>query len=487
VKTRTQESLGRYRIEAEIGRGAMGVVYRARDPKIDRLVAIKTISLAGQEPQDEQEYRERFLHEARAAGRLSHPGIVTIFDAGEDPDTHEPYLVMEYISGQSLNKILPAGDRKLPVETALHFALEIAEALDFAHSQGVIHRDIKPANILVTDDGHAKIADFGVARLNHTLATHTGEIFGSPAYMAPEQLTRGQADARSDLFSVGVMLYSMITGFRPFQGNSAETVCFKVMNVEPVPVTSFQTEVHPGLDRIVSRAIAKDPDERYQSGAELARDIRDFLTSNNIAIETNGPLPAWATQTSRQLGLDPSEGYFKQFFWRAVVAIMTVAALLTGWQVKKDMREAAEIEPPAARVESAPVIQKTPLVRSRPHRLPSHAKKIDQPPPVQTARMHVEILHHFAGGKASILLDNQIVLDENLHADTSRHPILRSLEMDQTANIDVSLGKHQVQVHVVSVDNSYDQTETVEADLAPGSRHVLHVNCDKRQMLVTLQ
>jgi serine/threonine-protein kinase len=173
VKTRIQESLGRYQIEAEIGRGAMGVVYRARDPKIDRLVAIKTISLAGQEPQDEQEYRERFLQEARAAGRLSHAGIVTIFDAGEDPDTHEPYLVMEYISGQPLNKILPAGDRKLPVETALHFALEIAEALDYAHSQGVIHRDIKPANILVTDwrrateshAGHPYRRDFWQPRL----------------------------------------------------------------------------------------------------------------------------------------------------------------------------------------------------------------------------------------------------------------------------------------------------------------------------------
>ena len=487
MKTRTQESLGRYQIEAEIGRGAMGVVYRARDPKIDRLVAIKTISLAGQEPQDEQEYRERFLQEARAAGRLSHPGIVTIYDAGEDPETHEPYLVMEYISGQPLNKILPGPDRKLPVETALHFALEIAEALDYAHSQGVIHRDIKPANILLTDEGHAKIADFGVARLNHTLATHTGEIFGSPAYMAPEQLMRGHADARSDLFSVGVMLYSMITGFRPFQGNSAETVCFKVMNVEPVPVTSFQTEVHPGLDRIVSRAIAKDPDERYQSGAELARDIREFLTSNNIPIETNGPLPAWATQTTRQLALHPSEEYVKQFLWRAGAAALVVAALLTGWQVSKEMREAAGIQPPPARVQSAPAIQKIQPVVRRPHPLLVGLKKVEQPPPIQTARIHVEILHHFAAGKASILMDNQTVLDENLHIDTSRHPILRSLEMDQTANVEAPPGKHVLQVHVVSEENTYDENEMVEAELAPGSRHVLRVNCDKRKIQITLQ
>jgi len=180
----------------------MGVVYRARDPKIDRLVAIKTISLAGQEPEEEQAYRERFVQEARAAGRLSHPGIVAIFDAGEDPETHEPYLVMEYVAGEPLSRILAGGDHKLPLSDALQCACKVAEALDYAHSQGVIHRDIKPANILITEDGRAKIADFGVARLNHALVTHKGQIFGSPAYMAPEQLSGGVADARSDLFSL---------------------------------------------------------------------------------------------------------------------------------------------------------------------------------------------------------------------------------------------------------------------------------------------
>ena len=274
MKSPNPQTLGRYRIEAEIGRGAMGVVYRARDPQIDRLVAIKTISLAGQEPDDERAYRERFVQEARAAGRLSHPGIVAIFDAGEDPETHEAYLVMEHVAGNPLSRILAGGNRKLPLSDALRFAHEIAEALDYAHTQGVIHRDIKPANILITEDGHAKIADFGVARLNQAVITHNGQIFGSPAYMAPEQLSGGVADARSDLFSLGVVLYSMITGFRPFQGNSAETVCFKVMNMEPVPVTSFQHDVPPELDAIIARAIAKTPADRFQSGDEMARAIQ---------------------------------------------------------------------------------------------------------------------------------------------------------------------------------------------------------------------
>jgi serine/threonine protein kinase len=484
VKTRT---LGRYQIEAEIGRGAMGVVYRASDPKIDRLVAIKTISLAAQELEDEEKYRERFLQEARAAGRLCHPGIVTIYDAGEEPPTHEPYLVMEHVSGQPLSKLLLGLDRRLPVDTALHYALEIVEALDYAHSQGVVHGDIKPANILITDDDHAKIADFGVARLNYTLTTHTGQIFGSPAYMAPEQLTMGHADARSDLFSVGVMLYSMLTGFRPFQGNSAETVYFKVMNVEPVPVTSFQADLHPGLDGIVSKAIAKDPDERYQSGSALAKDIREFLGSNAPEAEAGDSLATWIPQSAlrRELGLSANSAYLKQLTWRAAGAAVLIAVLLTAWQVPKDMREVAEFQPPPAQVPSAPAIEKTPIAYYGPRKTSSLPNR--ETPSAQVARVHVEILHHFAAAKASVWMDNEIMLDENLHEDEQRHPLLRTLEMNQTANFDVSSGQHQVQVRVVTPDNTYDQSETLAADLPPGSRHVLRVNCDKRKMQVSLQ
>jgi predicted Ser/Thr protein kinase len=489
VKTRVHETLGRYLVEAEIGRGAMGVVYRARDPKIDRFVAIKTISLGGQEPDEEREYRQRFLHEARAAGRLSHPGIVTIFDAGEDSGTREPYLVMEYISGESLSKVLSGNGGRLPVLDSLRLILEISEALNYAHSQGVIHRDIKPANILITDDGHAKIADFGVARLNHTLTTHTGQIFGSPAYMAPEQLTRGQADARSDLFSVGVMLYSMLTGFRPFQGNSAETVCFKVMNVEPVPVTSFQATLDPALDHIVSRAIAKEPAERYQSGADLAAHIRAFLAGSSMPGESAGPLPLWAAHSTGQLKIRGSRPNFKQFSTHVAIAVLAIAAAFTAWQIFRDMRRAAEALPPAPRVQSAPPVEKTPLAFFHLPR-PRPVSKPQAPPPapaIETARMHVEILHHFSEAKASVTLDDKVILDDTLQLNLQRHPILRSLEMDHNANFEVPAGKHQVQIHVVTPDATYDQTETLEADLAPGSRHVLVVNCDKKKMQVTLE
>ena len=185
METRWGKLVGRYEIVAELGRGAMGVVYKARDPKIDRFVALKTISLVGSSPEETREYRERFFHEAQAAGRLVHPGIVTIFDVGEEPDTRDPYIVMEYVTGRSLDRIVSVGTGKLPLATALGLTEELAEALDYAHAQGVVHRDIKPANIMVTDQGHAKIADFGIAKLNLSNLTVPGQALGTPAYMSP--------------------------------------------------------------------------------------------------------------------------------------------------------------------------------------------------------------------------------------------------------------------------------------------------------------
>ncbi len=290
MKTGIGTRLGRYEIDAEIGRGAMGLVYQAHDPKIDRVVAIKTISLSTQEVEEETEFRERFFLEARAAGRLSHPGIVTIFDVGEEEETHEPYIVMEFVTGQPLNRFLSGSNRRLPLGPALQITQEIAEALNYAHSQGVIHRDVKPANILITLDGHPKIADFGIAKLNQGLMTMPGQVLGSPAYMAPEQLSGENADARSDLFSLGVILYSMLTGFRPFQGNSAATVSFKVVNRDPLPVTSFDSEFPAELDRLVSKAIAKDPEQRYQSGLEMAQDIQRLRERHELMNQTAASL-----------------------------------------------------------------------------------------------------------------------------------------------------------------------------------------------------
>jgi eukaryotic-like serine/threonine-protein kinase len=300
---RKSERFGRYEILAELGRGAMGVVYKARDPKINRVVAVKTISLAGQPPEEELEYRERFFREAEAAGRVSHPGIVTIFDVGEEPETRAPYIVMEFVGGQSLDKLLSRDDHRLPVETALQLTLELAEALDCAHAQGVVHRDLKPANILLTEDGHAKIADFGVAKLN--LANHTlaGRALGTPAYMSPEQLNGEAVDGRSDLFSLGVILYTVLTGYRPFQGNSAITISFKVVNRDPIPATVLDTELPPGIDYVIARAMAKDPAERYQRGMEMVLDIQELREGREPRSKAKlpgSPTSGSAAQTANQ-------------------------------------------------------------------------------------------------------------------------------------------------------------------------------------------
>jgi serine/threonine-protein kinase len=288
---RRSERFGRYEILTELGRGAMGVVYKARDPKINRVVAVKTVSLAGQPPEEEREFRERFFREAEAAGRLSHPGIVTIFDVGEEPETRAPYIVMEFVGGQSLDKLLSRDDHKLPVETALQLTLELAEALDCAHGQGVVHRDLKPANILLTEDGHAKIADFGVAKLNLANDTVGGRALGTPAYMSPEQLNGETVDGRSDLFSLGVVLYTVLTGYKPFQGNSALTVSFKVVNRDPMPATLLDTELPQGLDYIISRAMAKDPAERYQRGMEMVLDIQELREGREPWSKSKAKLP----------------------------------------------------------------------------------------------------------------------------------------------------------------------------------------------------
>jgi serine/threonine-protein kinase len=280
------QRFGRYEILSEVGRGAMGVVYKARDPRINRVVAVKTISLAGQPPEEDREYRERFFREAEAAGRLSHPGIVTIFDAGEEPETRAPYIVMEYVGGESLEKLLARSDRKLPAGAAIQLTMEIAEALDSAHCMGVVHRDLKPANILLTAEGHAKIADFGVAKLNLAYQTSAGRAWGTPAYMSPEQLNGDVVDGRSDLFSLGVILYTILTGHRPFQGNSALTVSYKVVNRDPIPATLLDTALPPGLDYIITRAMAKDPRERYQRGMEMVLDLQHLQQGKEMWSKT---------------------------------------------------------------------------------------------------------------------------------------------------------------------------------------------------------
>jgi len=266
---------GRYLIVSELGRGAMGAVYRAIDPLIEREVAIKTL-LPHLPEQEMVQVRERFLREARSAGRLNHPNIVTIFDVGEQDGL--AYIAMELLEGRTLQQML-AESRRLPVASAADIAAQVADALDHALGFGVVHRDVKPANIMVSAGGRAKLADFGVAHLPSASMTHTGAALGSPKYMAPEQVIGQPVDPRADIFSLGSVLYEMLTGRTPFEREGESTV-FSLMNrivAEPhVPVTQLDPSLPPAFDRILARALAKEPASRYQRAGEMARDLRGY-------------------------------------------------------------------------------------------------------------------------------------------------------------------------------------------------------------------
>ncbi len=262
------KQIGRYQLLAKLGEGAMATVYRAHDPSIDRPLVLKFLH---SDLCAVPEYRTRFLREARAAGMLAHPNIVTIYDVGEIEG--RPYIAMEVLEGGPLNEKMTPG-QGMPVRDVLQMGMQIANGLDYAHSRGIFHRDIKPSNILQVGDGRTvKIADFGIAQVESLAAadqTRAGTIIGTPHYMSPEQATGARVDGRSDLFSVGVMLYQLLTGVRPFEADSMVSLIYRIAKEEPKPLNELRADVPPTLRRIIERCLAKSPEARFQNGRELA-------------------------------------------------------------------------------------------------------------------------------------------------------------------------------------------------------------------------
>jgi len=264
--------LGRYKIIRKIGHGAMGVVYEAKDPLIDRIVAIKTINFQNLNPAEKKEYEARFYLEARSAGRLTHPNIVTVHDLGDSDGM--TYIAMELIEGRELQNLLNEG-QCLPVKETLNIMIQVAAGLAYAHEHGIIHRDIKPSNIMVLKGNQVKIADFGIAYMDSwRLNTQGGKLLGSPQYMSPEQVLSHSIDHRSDIFSVGTMLYQMLTGKLPFSGDNTHAIIYQIVNEQPQKPSALNPEIPGTLDSIVSKCLSKNPDDRYQSAIELADNLR---------------------------------------------------------------------------------------------------------------------------------------------------------------------------------------------------------------------
>jgi serine/threonine-protein kinase len=268
--------LGRYQIEKELGQGAMGVVYLGKDPKINRDVAIKTMALSTEFDSDELvAVKERFFREAESAGRLSHPNIVGIFDAGDESDL--AYIAMELLKGDDLDQHTKP-DNLLPLETVISIAIDCAEGLDYAHAQHVVHRDIKPSNVMYDPEtGAVKITDFGIARITDASKTKTGTVLGTPNYMSPEQCMGKKVDGRSDLFSLGVLIYQLASGELPFKGDSMATLMFSIVNDKPIDIKTVRPDIPPTLRKVIHNSIGKRPEKRYQSGKKMAAHLRVCL------------------------------------------------------------------------------------------------------------------------------------------------------------------------------------------------------------------
>jgi CHASE2 domain-containing sensor protein/tRNA A-37 threonylcarbamoyl transferase component Bud32 len=272
--TETKPTLGRYEVVKELGRGAMGTVYLGKDPKIHREVAIKTLRYEEIDEDQLEETKKRFFREAEAAGKLSHPNIVTIFDVGEDYEI--AYMAMELLDGADLTKYCQKSSL-LPAHETVRIISAVAHALDYAHSNDVVHRDIKPANIMILKNGDVKVADFGIARVVTSSRTQTGVVLGTPSYMSPEQIAGQKVDGRSDFFSLGVVLYELLTGEKPFKGESIATLMFNITMSPPAALAEINPDVPPGFISIIEKALAKDRDLRYQSGKQMAEDLAECL------------------------------------------------------------------------------------------------------------------------------------------------------------------------------------------------------------------
>ncbi len=334
----TVETLGKYEIKRQLGRGAMGTVYEGWDPIIERRVAIKTVSLPDASDPETEEALARFRREAQAAGRLTHPNIVGVFDYGETADL--AYIVMEYVDGPPLKNLLDKQERFTIADT-VRIMEDLLAGLKFSHDRGVVHRDIKPANLMLTSSGQAKIADFGIARIESSSMTQAGTVMGTPAYMSPEQIMGQVVDARSDIYSSGVLLYQLLTGERPFEGGMS-AIMHKALNTEAPLPSQISVTAPTTFDPVVRKAMAKRPEDRFANAASFADAVREAASGRSMAMESDdeatmvaaprsAPPPAQAPQTAvRPAASTPAAPVAKKSAMPMIAGGIAAAVLLLG-------------------------------------------------------------------------------------------------------------------------------------------------------------
>jgi serine/threonine-protein kinase len=400
--------LGKYQIRRTLGKGAMGIVYEGFDPVIERIVAIKTILPSQLDGAQYTEVMARFKREAQAAGRLNHPGIVAIYDYGEEvpedlnaeeatmmapapnakPAERVAYIAMEFIKGKELRDYFEAGER-FPLEVVSRIMADVLDALDHAHSQGVVHRDIKPANMIVLENGHIKIADFGIAHVEKSDLTRTGTLLGTPAYMSPEQFMGHPVDGRSDLFSCGVILYQLLTGEKPFSGESTTTIMYKVLQEEPVPPSQLNLALPPALDAVIKKALAKNPNERFQTGKEFAKLLDAAIKAQGDVTIAPVAVAAAAAPAKASAAAAPVQPAAKKSNTAAIagVAVASVAAVAAGAYIFIGGKS----KPTAA---PAPAVATAPAPAAAPAPVPAPAQVAVAPaaPPAEPGTMVLSAL-----------------------------------------------------------------------------------------------
>jgi len=507
--------IGKYQLEKVLGKGAMGVVYLAKDPTIGRNVAIKCIYLSqGLESDKVKEFRERFLREARAAGVMNHPNIVTIYEADEGGSGGPPFIAMEYIEGETWNHMIKSG-KKLAPDQLFPMLREIASSLEYAHAASVVHRDIKPGNIIQTKDGRAKLMDFGIAKVPTSELTREGQFLGTPAYMSPEQVQGKPVDHRCDIFSLGAVAYEMISGRKPFDGEEITSVLHKIVSEEPRDIREMEPEVGKEAWAIIKKMLRKNPEERYASASELMADIEAYLA---------GALPPYAQDLVEKTAAPQAHpvGQERQknknsrplviigamsFMGLLGAAILVYLLFFSGkkeeeepWirnssEAVKQMASGSEEPPPSASPgqpasgEAAatqpqtsaqpPAAGQNQAPKPRPKKqaaVPAAAQPPSSPPTAQKpipAKLFLSFdLGGTKKGEASLSVDDKLVRSQKIEKGLIKDNIW-------TLTVQMPAGKHKVKVNLKTEIMGVDTANEEEYEFLPGKTTTLKVKIGK--------
>jgi hypothetical protein len=474
------KTIGRYEILEEIGRGSMGVVYRARDPRLGRIVALKCVAFSFPlAPGEEEEFLQRFYQEAQIAGRLAHPNIVTIHDVGARESEGTAFIAMEHVTGTNLQELLAGGGR-LPFPQVGEVAGQVADALDYAHGCGVVHRDIKPGNIVLMSGGQVKILDFGIARApSGANGTKPGRLLGTPNYMAPEQVTGAPVDGRADQFALGVTLYHLLTGERPFVGESLTAISYQVVNVHPAPPSRLNPSLPAGIDPILARALSKRAVDRYARCHDFAVEFAQALaTWKDAADKAAHRTLVSEIEAARVAVGDPADpGGVRALLgsgpWavaRWMVFLMSLGLLaLTPYLLPARARDPKTAGPARTATPAAPAAP-----AAAPHPVTDWTRVLPpQPPapapaPQPTGTLTLSLQHRFKTGSITVRVDDRDAIRDRLSGDGSRRRWERRLV--------VPAGKRRIEVRVVGDHGDIDAIEGIAVELPAQKVRTLSVS-----------